>query len=298
MCKKPTRRLRIAALIDEAIQVEREDAYKADSIGYMAPALAQVTLPHKSQGESLYYERTNGKLTLAIRGHKSYGLPFGTIPRVILAWISSEAVRTKSPELFLGRSAAEFSKKLSLHYNGHDLSRLKKQCLALSRALISIDHEVEKSLRFEDIKIVRSGLIFWEKDIEATTSLWENTITLTEDFYSAIASSSVPLDLRVYFALKKSPLAMDIYCWLTYRMFLLQVSRKSRVLIPWEYLKAQFASGYSDDEQGLRDFKKAFLRRLREVLLFYTEAQGHVSDNGKHLALTPCRPHVLPTEKK
>ena len=35
-------------------------------------------------------------------------LPFGNYPRLLLAWTSTEAVRTQSRELLLGRSLAEF----------------------------------------------------------------------------------------------------------------------------------------------------------------------------------------------
>lgn len=35
-----------------------------------------------------------------------------------------------------------------------------------------------------------------------------------------------------------------------------------------------------------------FRKRLREVLLFYPEAHGHVKDEGTHLMLTPCQLHL------
>lgn len=289
---------RHAALLDEALQIEQEETREARAVGFMAQTLAQLSLPHRDQGSELYYERTNGMVTLAVRGHKCHGLPYGTIPRVVLAWISTEAVRTRSPILELGRSAAEFSRKLSLHYNGRDLKRLKEQCFALSRAVISIDRIGSNTLSFEDIKIARAGLIFWNDKSGNEPSLWQSTLTLTEDFYSAIVAAPVPLDLRAYYALRKSPLAMDIYIWLTYRMFRLRVSRKAAVSIPWINLKAQFASDYPDTDQGLRDFKKAFLLRLREVLLLYSDADGHVVDDGKRLTLTPCPPHVARRAKK
>lgn len=280
-------------LIDESLRIEQEEARKVGALGYMARTLAQVTLPHRDQGTALYFERSNGKVTLAVRGHKTYGLPFGTLPRLILAWISTEAVRTQSPILELGRSAAEFARKLSLHYNGRDLDRLKRQCLALARSVISIDSVGKQGgLAFDDIKIAARGFVFWTDNSLERPTTWESTLTLTDDFYAATTSSPVPMDLRVYHALKKSPLAMDIYTWLTYRIFLLSCSGHARALIPWTGLKLQFGGNYAHSEQGLRDFKKAFNRRLKEVLLFYPAADGHVVDAGEHLQLTPCRLHI------
>ena len=34
----------------------------------------------------------------------NYKLPFGNLPRLILAWVSTEAVRTQSREIVLGKS--------------------------------------------------------------------------------------------------------------------------------------------------------------------------------------------------
>lgn len=158
--KSQERRSRSSRLIEEALQIEQEEACLAGALGYLARTLAQVTLPHTNP-KTLYYERTAGKLSLAVRGHKAYGVPFGTVPRIVLAWICTEAVRTKSPELLIGRSAAEFARKLEMHYNGRDLARLKKQCLALARSLISIDGMDGDSHAFEDIKIASRGFVFW-----------------------------------------------------------------------------------------------------------------------------------------
>ena len=45
-------------------------------------------------------------------GADDAGLPYGTLPRLLLAWVSTEAVRTQSPELILGDSLAESSIRL------------------------------------------------------------------------------------------------------------------------------------------------------------------------------------------
>ncbi len=98
----------------------------------------------------------------------------------------------------------------------------------------------------------------------------------------------MPVDLRVYHALSKSPLAMDIYTWLTYRMFVLRASGKRAARIPWVGLMKQLGANYADSPEGLRAFRFQFRKRLREVLLFYLEAHGHVKDEGTHLMLTPA----------
>lgn len=66
--------------------------------------------------------------------------------------------------------------------------------------------------------------------------------------------------MRVLKDLKRSPLAIDIYCWLTYRLSYM----RSITIIPWEVLQVQFGSNYATDQQGVRNFKRAFLRELKE----------------------------------
>lgn len=283
-------------LIDEAYLIEQEEARSAGAIGYMHRTLAQVTLPH-TDPKTLYYERSNGKLSIAVRGHKSFGVPFGTIPRVVLAWMCTEAVKTQSPILHIGRSAAEFSRKLDLHYNGRDLARLKKQCMALTRSLISIDipDSQRNSLEFEDIKITSRGFVFWNENNPEQRGLWESHFTLTDEFYKSVVTRPVPIDLRVFHALSKSPFAIDIYTWLIYRMFVLRVSGHGQALIPWIGLKEQFGNGYANDVKGLSNFKVKFNARLKEVLLFYPEASTYLNDVGDHLKMKPCRLHLIHT---
>lgn len=288
--KPYVRQSQSSCLIEKALQIEQEEARQAGTLGYLARTLVQVTLPHTNP-KTLYYERTSGKFSLTVRGHKAYGVPFGTVPRIVLTWICTEAVRTRSPELLMGHSAAEFARKLEMHYNGRDLGRLKKQCLALARSLVSIDIDGD-SHAFEDTKIASRGFMFWSDRNPEQPTLWESTLVLTQEFYESVTMRPVPIDLRVYHALSKSPLAMDIYTWLSYRMFVLRVSGRKEALIPWAGLKAQFGNGYADNEKGLENFRTKFRERLRKVLLFYPEAHGHIEDTGKHMRLKPCLLHI------
>ena len=290
--------LRKRSLLDEAMQIEQEEVVRAGAVGYMARTLVQVTLPH-TDPKTLYYERTTGRLTLAVRGHKSYGIPFGTIPRLLLAWMCTEAVVTKDPTLQLGHSAKEFAEKLTLYTGGTDMKRLRNQCLALARAVISVDENDPQNsgLAFADIKLAKHGFFFWSAKDPEQQGLWESRLTLTDEFFEAVTTRPVPMDLGVFRALGKSPLAMDIYTWLTYRMFLLRVSGRTEALIPWIGLKYQFGAGYADDKQGVENFKKNFKIQLRKVLRYYPEAVDHIDMTADHLRMTPCKLHISHTKR-
>ena len=62
-------------------------------------------------------------------------LPFGNIPRLLIAWICTEAVQTQSRELVLGRSLSEFMRKLGINSdsggNRGELTRLRNHIYTL-----------------------------------------------------------------------------------------------------------------------------------------------------------------------
>lgn len=276
-------------LIEDALMIEQDDTRRTDTRGYMASTLAQITLPHRRQN-TLYYSRTNGKLTLSVRGHEDYGIPFGSLPRTILAWMCTEAVRTKSPVLNLGSSTSDFVRnKLRVHYNGADLNRVKTQSLALSRAIISIDGKDGNIRAFEDIKIASKGFVFWSDANPNQTGLWNSNLTLTDEFFQAATKHPIPIDFQIYHSLRQSPMAMDIYTWLTYRMFILRVSGRAEAMIPWAALMLQLGSSYPDTPRGLRNFKTNFLMRLREVTSYWSDSHDHIEALPEHLKLTPCK---------
>jgi hypothetical protein len=70
--------------------------------------MALCSLPRTNPGDRLQYTRRNGPYTLVMFASGKTKLPYGNLPRLLLAWVSSEAVRTQSRELVLGRSLAEF----------------------------------------------------------------------------------------------------------------------------------------------------------------------------------------------
>lgn len=291
-------------LIEDALEVEKEDARKANATGYMARTLAQATLPHTDPKIPLgqLYSRDTGKLTLTVAPtSKRHGIPYGTVPRLILAWICTEAVHTQDRNLSLGHSQAEFLQKIGMHSNGRDIGRFKDQALRLFKSVISVEYAdddgADESAR---LLISSQSHVFWHPKRSEQRALWDSTLELSEDFAREIMAAPVPIDMRVFHALSKSPLAMDVYTWLTYRMFVLRRSGRPFVLIPWEGLKMQFGSGYADTPQGLYDFKVKFKKRLREVLTFYPEARDCIEDDKKSgcLKLWPAQLHIAHQKKK
>lgn len=286
-------------LIEDALEIEQEEARAAGALGYMARTLAQATLPHTDPKlpAGTLYSRDTGRLTLSVAPtSRRHGIPYGSIPRVILAWICSEAVKTKERTLSLGHSQSDFLESLKLHNNGRDIARFREQALRLFKSVISVEYTDERDGDLSArLLISESSHVFWHPKASEQRGLWESSLELSEGFFREIMAAPVPIDMRVFHALSKSPLAMDVYTWLTYRMFVLRRSGRSSAFVPWAGLKSQFGAGYPDTDQGFRDFKKRFRLRLKEVLLFYPAAQGQIQETPVGLALTPCELHISHT---
>jgi len=284
-------------LIEEATQIENESAREAGSIAYMARLLVQVTMPH-SKPDSDRYIRANGGFTVQmLAGDAKLGLPYGATPRLVLAWMTTEAVKTKTPQLQLGVSFSDFLHEVGIIQPGVNSSGGKRgvrtyaqrQTMALFNAIVSWNYADDRAYRGSNIPIASNYNLAWDPLHADQETLWKSTVTMGDAFFQEVTSRPVPVDFRALRAFKRSPMRLDIYMWLTYRMSYL----KAATTVPWEYLQGQLGAGYPATKMGLRDFRKAFLEHLEAVRLVYNQARVEPSDAG--LVLKPSPTHILRT---
>ena len=274
----------IEKLIADTLAIEAEDAQEAGTLGFMARALVQATLPHK-RVTGPEFTRRNGAYTLTLLAPSHIGLPYGTVPRLLLAWMTTEAVKKQTRELVLGESLSGFMRELELVPTGGrwgTVGRLKDQTRRLFASTISASYADSEKMAETGYRLADKSLLLWDSGNTEQAGLWQSTVTLTEAFYKEVTEHPIPVDMRAIRALKRSPMALDIYCWLTYRASY----AKRDSTIPWPALAVQFGAEYG----RVRDFKAAFLAELRKVNLVYPEARLAVTDAG--LLVKPSRPHI------
>ena len=274
----------VERLINDALAIESESALEAGALGFMARAMVQATLPHKKV-EGNEFERRNGNFTLSLLAPSKIGLPYGTVPRLLLAWVTTEAVKTKTRELELGDSMAAFMGELGMSPTGGtkgDITRLKNQTRRLFASTVSASYEDASKVADIGYRLADESVLWWDAKSPEQAGLWRSSVTLSEKFFNEVIDRPVPIDMRAIKALKRSPMALDIYTWLTYRSSYL----KRPTVIPWAALALQFGSNYAQ----VRQFKAAFLTELRKVVTVYGRVQVEATDNG--LMVKPSLTHI------
>jgi hypothetical protein len=257
----------------------------------MARIFVQATLPH-SRPRSHEFERQNGRYSLHLVAPPSVGLPYGSYPRLVLAWLTTEAVRTKSPEIRLGATSSDFMYRLGLTpVTGKrgTVVRLRDQLHRLFSTTIrwTYTNEGAGHVSGRGYLIADEHQLWWSLEDPAQRPSWKSRVVLGREFFDEATGCSVPVDLRAIRLLKRSPLALDVYVWLTYRMSYL----RRPCLIPWDALGKQLGADYTRPT----DFRRRFLRSLVLVLRVYPRAR--VSQAGRGLWLRPSPPHVLPSRR-
>ena len=93
-------------------------------------------------GEARHQRRLDKVLAIGSGDGKpaKIGLPYGSLPRLLLAWLTTEAVKTKTRELTLGDTLSDFMRQLDLVPTGGrwgSITRLKDQTRRLFASTIS-----------------------------------------------------------------------------------------------------------------------------------------------------------------
>jgi hypothetical protein len=287
----PTLRRVVNASVDISMNTYPE------RIDFLHTILCQVGMPRK-RVESKIFERRSGTASMILEAGRLYKrgkwidmpLPYGTRPRLVMVYISSEAVRTKSRTIEIGESVYEFLKRLGIDTNGGQrggYTMFKKQMEALAACRMTIGlSSCNSDVTINTQPISRFEAWFVGDGLERP--LWPGTLDLSQEFFDTLSDNAVPLDYRALAALKHSALALDIYTWLAHR--LCRIKKDSGIMLNWNSLKDQFGQEYKES----RNFKKEFLTSLRQVNAAYPDAKIEQTSGG--LILKPSSPPIRKTQ--
>jgi hypothetical protein len=264
---------------EKLIEVGAKIRQEPDAVekAYLARELVQCTLPHSDPGDVPLWTRTNKYTTLVVartafdfKSKKPIGYPYGALPRLLLFWMNTEAVRTHKRRLEMGDSFAAFIRQLGLDPSRgglrSDPERLREQMRRLFSAAIGFQQDTDDGTHEQAVtmSVTSSRELWWDPKNPEQMSLLGSWIELGDKFFQTITATPVPGDLRGLKALKRSPLALDLYIWATYKAFSARKKGKNQFVL-WSSLIEQFGADYNDP----KNFRKKAIAALRKVQTVY-----------------------------
>jgi len=249
-----------------------------NDLTFMHSIMCQVGLP-RSKVDGFEFERICGGAGLCVRAGKLWDgrqfvqqpLPYGPMPRLVMAYLNTQALRHKSPEIEVGSSAREFLKRLGKDSTGGrtgTYTAFRKQIQALSACSMTLGfNTVTTAITYNGRPITQFKA--WLANSDEQGTLWPGTITFSQEYYQTLTGHAVPLDLRAMNALTSSALAMDMYAMLADRLH--RINGRALIL-HWRSLREQLGQEYTGPEAD-KNFKKKFLPALQKAMAVYPQAK-------------------------
>ena len=289
----PARRgFTVADQVNQLVSASEADP----DMGFMARLMALCSLPRTNPGDRLQYKRTNGPYKLGMTAGLDNKLPYGNFPRLLLAWVSTEAVRTQSRVLVLGDSLSDFMRALGVYSAGGGNAgiKLRNQMRRLFNAHVQLIYEDEHGEASVSSSVTDSTELWWNVRKPGERSLWESKIELSEKFFQEIIRHPVPLDMNILKSLKRSTLGLDLYLWTAYRTFALRAPLR----LSWRQVCRQFGAhpDKSSDNNTVQAFRYKVLRELKKIKLAWP-GLNYATAKGV-LILHPSTPSIAPLDHR
>ncbi len=140
------------------------------------------SLPRTDPGNRLQYKRETGPFRLVMIAGGDNKLPFGNLPRLLLAWVCTEVVQTKNRELQLGHSLAGFMRQLGMQSNSGgsraDRTRLRHQIDRLFNAHVQLIYEAPGRKSTISSTVADRTDLWWDYKAPTQDTLWQSSIRL------------------------------------------------------------------------------------------------------------------------
>jgi hypothetical protein len=240
----------LALDIDRRV-IEAAADYMADEeggVGFMYSGFAQAALPHRRlANDAVWQVQTEHVLLLVEPGRRpvrdgtpvAIGVPYGSRARLIMLYLMTRAIETGSREVELGRSMRHWLDRMGIPQGGPSTRGVKEQAERLSRCRLSFQVSKGGKTGLVNQNLVDAALFLDDDDAPARGhSHVLERVRLSETFWTQLRRHPIPLEESAIRALQGHSMALDLYCWLAYRLHVLPGARA----VSWSALKAQFGT--------------------------------------------------------
>ncbi|AOX18656.1 replication protein RepA [Kozakia baliensis] len=280
--------------------VEAASSYMSDEdngLGFIYSGWAQCALPHRRLAPHEPWQMISERVRLIIQPGlrpvegsndlEHVGVPFGAHGRLILLFLQTEAIRTNSREIELGKSLRQWMKRIGISPSGTAAKSVRDQAERISRCRMSFHIQDAKGANALVNQAIVDGALFIEDTNIRDGRQVIEVAKLSEGYFEQLKRHPVPIQEAAVRALSNNSAALDAYIWLAYRLR----SLDSKKLITWSALRPQFGSTYKE----LYHFKSKWVKSLSLALAVYPQAKVEISDQGVVLypSPSPVPPRLL-----
>lgn len=262
-------------------------------IGYLFSGWAQAALPHRRLPDGNAWQVMTDRVTLIVQpGLRPapdgtpvpVGVPYGSRARLILLYLQTEAIRTNCREVELGRSLHAWLRRLEIPIGGKQMTTVRDQAERISRCRLSFQIKQGNRTGLVNQHILDTSM-FIEED-GAQGGLFVEKAILSQSFFDELKKHPVPVEEAAVRQIANNSVALDVYCWLAYRLH----SLHAPITVSWKALHSQFGQSVA----RLDHFKDHFRTVLALAVSVYPDANLEEAPNGSGLILRPSKPPVAP----
>ncbi|MGE4049102.1 MAG: replication protein RepA [Acetobacteraceae bacterium] len=269
-------------------------AEEESRLGITHAGFAMTSLPHKRIEEG-FWKREGHRTTLLVESGRDrkgdfIGVPYGSMARLILLYLQTEAVRSNTPEVELGRSMKSWMGRMNLTTGGKTYQLVAEQARRVSACRLTFfsDRENGTETRHNGAFVQDAISLTGLNTDDNQPSLWQDRVRLDPGFWRSLKEHPVPVREEAIKAIGTRSLAIDVYIWLAYRLHSLDKSTP----ISWPAIHSQFGAGF----RLVRQIKPTFIEALQLSLAVYPEA--NVDIERERIILHPSPPAVPKAEAR
>ena len=258
--------------------------------GYSYSAWCLAGLPHRDLPAGKEWLIETGFARLLVRpgirlrddnSVEHIGVPYGTYARLLLIDWQTEALARNSRDIRMGPSASAVVARLGVNRGGASNAKVVHQLERLATCSMDFAFGNDRRGVIVNQRLVEGFEYAGERDARTRQDMrLVERVMLSQSFYDELRRHPVLVDRTALSHLTTSPMAIDIYLWLAFRLH----SLEKETSIGWDRLWRQFGPNVGE----LRNFKTQFAGPLHLALSAYGQARVRVIERGLLLEPSPA----------
>lgn len=290
-CTNFMQELEMAQIATENKLWTHEEEEKNPNIFYIPEFLVGSLFPHQKIDSNVWVA---DRSLHTVRISSCYGVPYGTLPRLLFAYVANNPY----PPLFLGKSRKDFKRTLECNLSDRKFDFQLRNLFFHTLIDIEVEWGASRAVGTDScLMVIGARDPAWRNYKDLKNPKWKKELLIHPLFGKLLREAKkVPFNFRSYLSLSESPLAMDLYIWLSCEWSALQEKEKSKNSYTLHLLQEVFGC----EEKSISEFKEELVNCFHKALPYFPGFQNNVklSEDGKHLVLTKPKKSVEAILKK